>query len=151
MPWIDDANEKQRVIRDILEGLPEWFGIQESIDEYVYEGAVLPCFAHYSEGRAVGFVCVKATSPFALEVHVMAVVQNEHRHGIGRMLIDEVQDYAQAAHMQMLHVKTVAEEAQYASYLRTLAFYRSMGFLPLEVLPLWDESNPCQLLVKWLG
>lgn len=151
MPWIDDAKEKQRIIRDILESLPDWFGIQESIEEYVRDGAVLPCFAHYVDGRAVGFVCVKATSPFALEVHVMGVRQDAHRHGIGRMLIEEAQGYAEAADMQILHVKTVAEEAQYASYLKTLAFYRSMGFLPLEVLPLWDEANPCQLLVKWLG
>ena len=29
------AEEKQKVVRQILEGLPEWFGIAEAREEYI--------------------------------------------------------------------------------------------------------------------
>ena len=36
-------------------------------------------------------------------------------------------------------------------YARTRSFYYKMGFVPLEVFPLfWDEDNPCLFLVKHL-
>ena len=39
----------------------------------------------------------------------------------------------------------------YPEYGATVAFYRGVGFLPLEVFPaLWDENNPCLILVKAL-
>lgn len=151
MPWLEDEAAKRRVVRDILEGLPDWFGIAESIDTYVRESAALPCYTHEEDGSAVGFVCLKRTSECAMEVHVMGIAQARHRGGIGRGLIEAAQAYALGEGCSVLHVKTVAPSAGYASYLKTYAFYRAMGFLPLEVLDLWDEHNPCQLLVKWIA
>ena len=50
----------------------------------------------------------------------------------------------------MEEVKTVAP-GHYPEYDATVAFYRGVGFLPLEVFPtLWDENNPCLILVKTL-
>ncbi|MDD2561466.1 MAG: hypothetical protein PHP07_07230 [Eubacteriales bacterium] len=50
-----------------------------------------------------------------------------------------------------MQVKTV-EAGHYPEYDRTIAFYEGMGFLRLEVFPtLWDERNPCLVLVKALG
>jgi hypothetical protein len=37
-------------------------------------------------------------------------------------------------------------------YARTRAFYQAMGFRPLEEFKqIWDEANPCGLMVKYLG
>ena len=33
------AEEKQKVVRQILEGLPEWFGIAEAREEYIAQSA----------------------------------------------------------------------------------------------------------------
>jgi len=71
-----------------------------------------------------------------------------HRRGIGRALIEVCLGWCREHGVSLLHVKTVAESAGDPEYLRTLAFYRAMGFLPLQVLPLWDARNPCQLLVR---
>ena len=51
-----------------------------------------------------------------------------------------------------LTVKTLDSSAQYEPYERTRAFYKSMGFLPLEVFTtFWNEENPCLFMAKWLG
>mgnify|MGYP000546238681 CR=1 FL=1 len=36
------AEEKQKVVRQILEGLPEWFGIAEAREEYIAQSAGQP-------------------------------------------------------------------------------------------------------------
>ena len=51
---------------------------------------------------------------------------------------------------RFLQVKTV-ETGRYPAYDATNAFYQSLGFSPLEVLPLWDEQNPCQIYVTALN
>ena len=148
MPWIEEGAHKQAVILQVLGSLPDWFGIPEAIDEYVLGGQAMPCYVHEVDGEAVGFVSLKQTSECAAEIHVMGILPAYHRQGIGRQMIEACEAEARCRGLSLLHVKTVDPQAQYDSYLRTHAFYRAMGFLPLEVLPLWDEHNPCLLLVK---
>ena len=45
------AEEKQKVVRQILEGLPEWFGIAEAREEYIAQSAGQPCFADRKSTR----------------------------------------------------------------------------------------------------
>ena len=49
-----------------------------------------------------------------------------------------------------MQVKTV-KMGVYEDYDRTNRFYLSVGFRELEVLPLWDEANPCQVYVMYIG
>ena len=41
---IEDANQKQDIARKILEALPEWFGIEDSREEYIRDSAKQLCF-----------------------------------------------------------------------------------------------------------
>lgn len=136
---------------ETLRALPDWFGIAEAIDSYGRDAREMPCYVHEVDGKAVGFVCVKETSACAAEVHVMGILPAFHRRGIGRALIGACEAYCREHGLPILHVKTLDDKVGDAHYLRTYAFYRAMGFLPLEVLPLWDERNPCLLLVKMVG
>jgi len=46
--------------------------------------------------------------------------------------------------------RTVGEGVEYGSF-ATTHFYLAMGFTPLEELPhIWDENNPCLILIKRL-
>lgn len=148
MPWIVDADTKQTLVLRILGALPDWFGIPESTAQYGTDSRDLPCFTVENAGQAIGFVCVKQTSECAAEVHVMGVLPAYHRQGIGRVLIAACEAYCREQNLPILHVKTLDNRVGNESYLKTYAFYRAMAFLPLEVLPLWDEQNPCLLLVK---
>lgn len=150
MPWIENADEKEAVILNILNSLPDWFGIPESIADYGREGRNFPCYTVEADGKAVGFVSIKQTSDCAAEVHVMGIVEAYHRQGLGKRLIGICEDYCRERALPILHVKTLDNRVGNSDYLKTYAFYRAMGFLPLEVLPLWDEENQCLLLVKYI-
>jgi hypothetical protein len=50
-----------------------------------------------------------------------------------------------------LQVKTLSVRSADANCARTRAFYVGMRFVPLEEFPtLWNEQNPCLMLVKRL-
>ena len=144
-----DAEEKSTITRTILSSLPEWFGIPESTEAYIQNCRAMPFVAAMEGEAAVGFLALKETSPNAMEVHVMGILPAHHRKGIGRALCDWAYQYARAHQYDFLHVKTLVASANCAEYDRTRAFYLAMGFKPLECLrELWDERNPCLLLVR---
>ena len=62
------AEEKQKVVRQILEGLPEWFGIAEAREEYIAQSAGQPCFAAMEQGKPIGFLCLKETGRDTMEL-----------------------------------------------------------------------------------
>ena len=80
------AEEKQKVVRQILEGLPEWFGIAEAREEYIAQSAGQPCFAAMEQGKPIGFLCLKETGRDTMELAVMGVDRKDHRRGCGRAL-----------------------------------------------------------------
>ena len=135
----------------ILRALPEWFGIEQSVVDYVRAADEPRTFVAEAEDEAVGFLTLKPTSAAAAEVHVMAVLRNAHRRGIGRALVARAATYARAEGFSLLHVKTLAPSDPDPGYAVTRAFYTAVGFLPLEELPqVWGPKNPCLLLVKVL-
>lgn len=71
------AEEKQKVVRQILEGLPEWFGIAEAREEYIAQSAGQPCFAAMEQGKPIGFLCLKETGRDTMELAVMGVNRNQ--------------------------------------------------------------------------
>ena len=53
--------------------------------------------------------------------------------------------------VEYLQVKTLGPSREDAGYARTRAFYIALNFRPLEELKqLWDEHNPCLIMVKRL-
>lgn len=135
----------------VLRGLPEWFGIEESTAGYVESSRTMPLWAAYDGDTAVGFVALKEHNAYAAEVYVMGIDEARHRQGIGRQLIDACEAHCRAHGIEYLTVKTLAETAESEEYARTRRFYMAMGFRPLEVFPLlWDPSNPCLFMAKYL-
>ena len=81
----------------------------------------------------------------------MGVRREWHRRGIGAALVARCERYCREHGMRYLTVKTLDASAHSESYEKTRAFYHRMGFVPLEVFPLfWDADNPCLFLVKAL-
>ena len=147
---ISDKSKKTAVARAILEALPDWFGIPETRENYITESAELPFFAACEDGRYAGFLCLKQTGRDTVELHVMGVLQECHRRGIGRALFEAARAFAAEEGYSFLQVKTV-QMGRYEDYDRTNRFYLSMGFKEFEVFPeLWDEANPCQVYVMSL-
>jgi len=141
--------EKSDICCEILNALPDWFGIPESILDYVVEVKDMPFYAVFDNGKAVGFVAINVHNAFTAEIYVMGILESHHRNGIGRQLVEICEEYCRQNAMEFLTVKTLDEKNPDKYYRKTRLFYESMGFRPLEVFPLlWDESNPCLFLAK---
>ena len=150
---LTDPQEKQAAVREILESLPEWFGIPESTEEYIKESANQLCFAAYkgtSNATLLGVLCLKRTGDATVELAVMGVQKNCHHRGIGKSLVAAGKAAAAELGYKFLQVKTV-QMGRYECYDETNRFYRSLGFREFELFPnLWDAHNPCQVYVMAL-
>ena len=174
---------------DILEELPEWFGIDRFTHEYVEAAAKFPNYVAVaaperslsgaaggsaarsvvgrpssgSAGSAIGpdggkipfedvlgVLLLDQRYPTSAEVHLLAVRRKHHRGGIGRTLLERVEDDLRAQGVRLLSVKTFGPSASDPDFARTRAFYTACGFHPVEEFPdLWVD-NPCLLMVKAL-
>lgn len=146
------ANDPATVDR-LLRSLPEWFGIESSIVEYVESAHRLPTYLARPAGGGdpVGVLLATRHFPESAEIHLMAVDRAWHRHGAGRALVGALEVDLVADGVSLLQVKTLGPARPNASYDLTRQFYRSLGFLPLEEIhELWP-GNPCLVMVKPLS
>ena len=180
---------------DILEELPEWFGIDRFTHEYVEAAAKFPNYVAVAAPESsppgtprggpepgsappaigtgasepggvppaigpdggeipledvLGVLLVDQRYPTSAEVHLLAVRRKHHRAGIGRTLLERVEDDLRAQGVRLLSVKTFGPSASDPDFDRTRAFYTACGFHPVEEFPdLWVD-NPCLLMVKAL-
>lgn len=148
---ITDPDEKRRIAREVLESLPAWFGIPESTEEYIRRSGELPFFAAMENGKAIGFVAMLRHYPESAEVYVMGVEPAYHRSGAGRALMETGFAWCREAGVRFVQVKTLDESFPDEGYAKTRAFYRAMGFAPLECTrELWGETCPCLILIRSL-
>ena len=147
---IKDSDEKKRIARTVLEGLKEWFEVEESREGYIRDCADWIFLAAKEDDKVMGFLCLKETGNATVELAVMGVLKDYHRNGIGRQLVEKAIEVAESSGYEFMQVKTV-KMGVYEDYDITNRFYISCGFKELEVFPLyWDEANPCQIYVMSL-
>ena len=147
---ITDASQKKAIARQILEALHDWFEVDESREQYIAESADEPFFAAIEDDKPVGFLCLKQTGKETVELAVMGVLKEYHRHGLGRQLFEAAKAHAAKQGYQFMQVKTV-QMGYYEDYDRTNKFYLSLGFKELEVIEcIWGKENPCQIYVMSL-
>jgi GNAT superfamily N-acetyltransferase len=159
---------------DILEELPEWFGIDRFTHEYVEAAAKFPNYVAVAAPEAppvwaasagatpligadggdipfedvLGVLLLDQRYPTSAEVHLLAVRRKHHRVGIGRALMERVEDDLRAQGVRLLSVKTLGPSASDPGFDQTRAFYTACGFHPVEEFPdLWAD-DPCLLMVK---
>jgi ribosomal protein S18 acetylase RimI-like enzyme len=140
------------VCAPVLRALPKWFGIEEATQQYIEDIDELPTFLAIVDGNVAGFLTLKQHTVYAAEVHVMGVYTAEHRRGVGRALTDAAEGYLRGQGVEYLQVKTLSPAHPDKGYAQTRAFYRALGFRPLEEFPeLWGPANPCLQMIKGLG
>ncbi len=148
---IFDNTFKSKICDDILRSLPDWFGIEESIVDYVNSVSNMPFYVCFDGDSPVGFLAIKVHNRYTAEVCVMGIIKDYHRRSIGRDLIKSCERFCKDKNIDFLTVKTLDESREDKNYAKTRLFYEAMGFKPLEVFKtLWDEHNPCLFMVKHL-
>lgn len=135
--------------REILATLPTWFGIPESVDDYVRAADANPTVVASIAGKDVGILTLVIHTPYAAEVYVMGVRPEHHRHGVGAAMLAEAERWLAARDIEFLQVKTLSPRHPDPGYVNTRSFYVAQGFRPLEeFLELWGPDQPALQMVK---
>jgi len=146
---VQEPRLKMDITDKILRSLPDWFGIESSIIDYVNLSADLPFWGVFEKGQAIGFLALKPHNALHAELCVMGILPEYHRISIGRGLFNTFQNYCINAGYSYISVKTLDSSNTNESYAKTRKFYEAMGFQPFEVFKtLWDEQNPCLIMIK---
>ena len=146
-----DKREKEEISKEVLYDLPEWFGLPESTENYIIDSQDKPLLACYVNDEVAGYIVLNATSKDCADIFVMGVKKKFHRMGIGLKLNNAFEILAKKLGYTYSQVKTV-KTGCYKEYDITNKFYIAMGYKELECFPtLWDEWNPCQIYIKYLG
>jgi GNAT superfamily N-acetyltransferase len=158
-PWVISTGEQApAVVERLLRELPEWFGIESSVADYVLAARAMPTYlarpvdAGSPDGDSgpVGVLLAARHFPGAAEIYLMAVARSAHRRGVGRALIERLEADLIASRVSFLQVKTLGPAHPDPGYAKTRRFYEAMGFSPLEELnDLWP-GNPCLIMIKKL-
>jgi ribosomal protein S18 acetylase RimI-like enzyme len=148
---IHDEEKKSIYTNEILRTLPDWFGIEESLCDYVESVAKLSFWCAMDNGKAVGFVAVKIHYGHTGDIYVCGILPEYHRKGIGKLLYAAVEAYFKQNGCRYVIVKTLSDTVRYEPYECTRRFYRSVGFEELITLTeMWSEENPCLIMIKKL-
>ena len=156
---VTSGEQAPETVDRLLRLLPDWFGIESAIAEYVVKAHELPTYLAWpacgsaveaQEPHPVGVLLAARHFPESAEIYLMAVAPAMHRQGIGRALVEALEDDLIADGVKLLQVKTLGPSMPDASYGQTRRFYLHMGFRPLEeIRGLWPD-NPCLIMVKVL-
>ncbi len=146
---VADRGEKRAITDHVLRSLPDWFGIEDAIVEYVQKSQDLTFWAAYADTRPVGFLSLLRHNGYTAEIYCMGILKEFHHRGLGTRLVQACEEHCHDNGLEFLTVKTLDESRPDDSYAKTRQFYMALGFRPLEVFPtLWGEDNPCLFLAK---
>jgi len=147
---IENNEVKSEITLKVLRDLPEWFGIEEALLNYVEHVKTCYYAAYEVDGNYVGFVALEE-NPVSYDMHVLGILKSHHKKGFGRLLVAHAEAYAKAQGKKYMTVKTLSADSPDLNYKRTREFYEKMGYEHLEVFKtLWDEWNPCLYMIKAL-
>ena len=135
----------------IASKLPDFFNedglrkIKEDTKNHILYGA-------YLEGNMVGFVTYVEINSDAVEMSWLGVLPEKQKNGIGKKLVTQSLREMSSTY-KVCEVKTLSETDPYEPYKNTRAFYKCLGFIPIETIhpyPGWGD-NPCQIFIKCIG
>lgn len=134
----------------ILRSLPEWFGIEEAIQNYVADASRQDSFVAVVDGFTVGVALVKRHFRESAEISLIAVDASQRGHGVGRRLLESVEFELRHDGCHFLQVHTVGPSFEDAAYAGTREFYSRVGFSPLQEFEGIDWSGPTLVMIKSL-
>ena len=125
--------------------------IEQANEAYIKSLSTLPGYVAIEDGGIIGFIAVKNHNLVASEIHIIAVEPSWHRHGVGRALVNRVEQDIRKDGIVLLQVKTLGPSDPYDGYRLTRKFYEELGFLPLEeTTKIQGTKQLCIIMVKYL-
>ena len=144
-----DNDKKSEYANLILRKLPDWFGVEESLQDYVNTVYKYSFWAAFDKEKCIGFFSGKIHHNRTGDIYVCGVDPEYHGKGIGTSLFNELEGYCKRNNCEYIIVKTVDETDSQKAYGKTVKFYESIEFRKLITIPeVWDEYNPCLIMIK---
>ena len=97
------TNGNTLVCEKILRSLPNWFGIEEAIQDYIKQSKTMPMIVAFHNNSPIGFISIKHHFDCSAEIYVMGIAPELHRHGVGRNLVIEAEKYLQQNSCEYFH------------------------------------------------
>jgi len=135
---IEEINVRKIQVEDIpkcgaiLRRLSQWFGIEAAILEYEQNLQALDGYVAERASSIVGFVGFKRYGDFSIEIDVIGVEPDLHWSGIGRKLLEHIEEHATTASTKLLHMKTLAPSHPHKNCAETRAFWEASGHIPMD-------------------
>lgn len=146
---IRKTDEAQKAY-EIAKTLPEYFneGGLKSIEQDTKNHTL---FGAYLGDEMIGFATYKEINDEVVEMSWLAVLPEFQGKNYGKTLVEKsLAEFSQE--YKVCEVKTLSGADGYEPYKKTRAFYKHLGFIPLETIspyPGWGD-NPCEIFVKFL-
>lgn len=139
----------------IARSLPEWFndqGLLEMARDFQVQDGIVAVAGHGETAQVVGFVTwgpsPSTPEPGLVELTWLGVTPRLQGQGVGRMLVEALEDRCRQAGATVLQVSTLADSVDYAPYAGTRAFYRRLGFRDWRVDPAFYGPDGDRLLLR---
>lgn len=149
---VEDKKCKSAYTKEILEKLPDWFGNEQALNDYVEKVKEFPYWvALNKDDECIGFLSIKVHYTYTGDIFVCGVLPDYQHNGIGKALYNTAELYLAQSGCKYVVVKTLSDIVNFEPYEQTRRFYRSIGFESLITLTeMWDEENPCLIMIKIL-
>lgn len=149
--WIENKASKQKIAKEVLQDLREWFGIEEATRTYIDNVKDKLFLAVYDGNEIAGFYALREENPDTLDMYVLGLKKAYHGQGIGAQLQNKVETFAKTKGTRFLSVLTLSRSHPDRAYAKTRAFYERMGFRAIfESERIWGSDNPAVLYIKTL-
>ncbi len=117
----------------ITKELPGWFGQEEANNQYAEDAEKFPAIAVELNDRIIALLVYKELDDQDLNmkvinIHWQGILPDFHRTGVGLNLLSLLEDIAEEKNIKTLTVETLDPEMKDKHYLKTYAFYESVGF-----------------------
>ena len=142
---------KKQYAQQILKSLPEWFGKEDSLMQYVKTVDKYPFFAAFKEEECVGFFSGIIHHEKTGDVYVCGIHPKHHRNGIGKELYKTLEQYFINQGCEYVMVKTLSPLHPDKNYDLTRKFYDALGFKKFYTdHVMWGKEYPCLIMIKHL-
>ncbi len=149
---INDPKQKSDFTLNILNKLPQWFSDKKAVKEYAKKVRELSFWAALNEHNiCIGFLAAQTHYGHTAEIYVYGVAPEYQHKSIGKKLYYLMEKHFKEMGYKHIIVKTLSDKADSKEYAETRKFYTNIGFEPLITLTeMWDEKNPCLIMIKEL-